>query len=74
MFLQMGLDIFPAFTPTVDSESSNLFLSENPLQLLRNGTKIPIMFGYNSQEGNFFISAISKYIYLLLLFIITHYY
>ncbi|XP_029158375.1 esterase FE4-like [Nylanderia fulva] len=52
------LDIFPAFTPTVDYESMNSFLSENPLQLLRNGIKIPIIFGYNSQEGNIFISDI----------------
>ncbi|XP_029164811.1 esterase E4-like isoform X3 [Nylanderia fulva] len=58
MFLQIGLDIFLAFTPTVDSKSSNPFLPENPLQLLRNGIEMPIMFGYNSQEGNFFINAI----------------
>ncbi|XP_029176814.1 esterase FE4-like [Nylanderia fulva] len=55
---EIGLDILLAFTPTVDSKSSNPFLPENPLQLLRNGIEIPIMFGYNSQEGNFFISDI----------------
>ncbi|XP_029172662.1 uncharacterized protein LOC114941733 [Nylanderia fulva] len=52
-----GLDNLLAFTPTIDSESSDPFLSEDPLQLLRNGVKIPIMFGYNSQEGNFFLYA-----------------
>ncbi|XP_029169221.1 esterase E4-like isoform X2 [Nylanderia fulva] len=54
---EIGLDILLAFTPTVDSKSSNPFLPENPLQLLRNGIEIPIMFGYNNQEGNCFINA-----------------
>ncbi|XP_029158362.1 esterase E4-like [Nylanderia fulva] len=53
------LDGIYKFTPTVDSESSNPFLPENPLQLLRNGITVPIIFGYNSQEGNYFINSLS---------------
>lgn len=49
------LNLSIAFTPTVDSESSNPFLPVEPLKLLHNGIKMPIIFGYNSFEGNFFL-------------------
>ncbi|XP_029166734.1 esterase E4-like isoform X2 [Nylanderia fulva] len=49
------LNLSISFTPTVDSESSNPFLPVEPSQLLRNGIKMPLIFGYTSHEGTFFI-------------------
>ncbi|GAB1863195.1 Esterase E4 [Camponotus japonicus] len=49
------LNLSIAFTPTVDSESSNPFLPVEPSKLLYNGIKMPIIFGYNSCEANFFL-------------------
>ncbi|XP_029158365.1 esterase E4-like [Nylanderia fulva] len=56
---EIGLDVLLAFTPTVDSESPNPLLPENPLQLLRNRITVPIIFGYNTQEGNYFTNSFS---------------
>lgn len=55
IFLQNRLQIVVAFTPTVDSESSNPLLPVEPLKLLHNGIKMPLIFGYTSCEGIFFL-------------------
>lgn len=49
------LNLSISFTPTMDSESSNPFLLVEPSKLLRNGIKMPLIFGYTSDEGNFFL-------------------
>lgn len=49
------LNISIIFMPTVDSESSNPFLPVEPSKLLRNEIKMPLIFGYTSCEGTFFL-------------------
>ncbi|XP_029673790.1 cholinesterase 1-like isoform X2 [Formica exsecta] len=49
------LNLSIAFTPTMDSESSNPLLPVESSELLRNGIKMPLIFGYTSCEGNFFL-------------------
>ncbi|KAL6434742.1 hypothetical protein ACFW04_005157 [Cataglyphis niger] len=52
---EVRLNISIAFTPTMDSESSNPLLPIELSKLLRNGIKMPLIFGYTSCEGTFFL-------------------
>lgn len=73
MFLQVRLALSISFTPTIDSESSNPFLSVEPLKLLCNGIKMPLIFGYTSHEAIFFLrSKFFGCMYICFYFLLLH--
>nr|XP_033334723.1 esterase FE4-like isoform X1 [Megalopta genalis] len=46
-----------SFVPTVDSKSSEPFMPQHPSILMKAGVKVPLLLGYNENEGTFLVSS-----------------
>lgn len=60
MFLQERLQMILAFAPSLDHNSPNPFLPEDPSILIRRRVKVPYIMGYNSCEGSYFVASSFK--------------
>nr|XP_046491071.1 uncharacterized protein LOC124223293 [Neodiprion pinetum] len=50
--------MFP-FLPSVDSKSQQPFMPKRPLELAKNGFDVPVIIGYTSHEGSFFLMGLT---------------
>ncbi|XP_078047071.1 esterase FE4 isoform X2 [Augochlora pura] len=49
-----------SFLPTIDSKSSEPFMPQHPSILMKAGVKVPLLLGYNENEGSFLVSNLTK--------------
>lgn len=57
MFLQERLQKIISFPPSLDRESLNPVITEDPSILIHRRVKVPYILGYNSCEGSYLVDS-----------------
>lgn len=67
IYLQQPYVTFGTFAPCIDNKSPNPFMPQHPLEMMKTGIKVPLLIGYNENEGSSIVNF-RKFIYFFFLF------
>ena len=55
--LQERYVLYTTFGPSIDATSPNPFMPQHPVEMSKAGVKVPLVVGFNANEGSFFLNC-----------------
>ncbi|KAF3424239.1 hypothetical protein E2986_12279 [Frieseomelitta varia] len=49
--------LYTTFGPGIDAKSPNPFIPQHPVEMSKAGVKVPLLVGFNANEGSFFLNC-----------------
>ncbi|XP_043518136.1 juvenile hormone esterase-like [Frieseomelitta varia] len=53
--------LYTTFGPGIDAKSPNPFIPQHPVEMSKAGVKVPLLVGFNANEGSFFLNSTGQY-------------